>query len=314
MPRHRASAGRLTIGPDRGRPSWTPTTSSRGHARRDSPAVPTPVSFAAQRSPVRRANAQQPWRHMSLAVNASRKPDPALSGLVVAFRSASRSGVSGTPLDVSVARGTCPPDAAAPAQFRNARAPSAPVGAHARALDPCALSAPSESPPRVLETTLGWRSWRANGGYVLEEAGSRRTVPVCAGGVELPQTTSRGRTRRTREARVPSSEVTIAAGLVEVGFVAGSAFDLHETSSSGTLASCPTPVSRRPAIPNRDPLPDARQGKPGSDHAAVIAPSTSDESSPDGFDVGDQTLFAIVKRSCRLPLLPRRSIASTSSW
>ena len=182
-----------------------------------------------------RANAQQPWRHVSLTVNASRKPDPALSGLVVAFRSASRSGVSGTPLDVSVARGTCPPDAAAPAQFRNARAPSAPVGAHARALDPCALSAPSESPPRVLETTLGWRSWRANGGYVLEEAGSRRTVPVCAGGVELPQTTSPGRTRRTREARVPSSEVTIAAGLVEVGFVAGSAFDLHETSSSGTL-------------------------------------------------------------------------------
>lgn len=58
---------------------------------------------------------------------------------------------------------------------------------------------------------------------------------MCAGGVELPQTTSPGRTRRTREARVPSSEVTIAAGLVEVGFVAGSAFDLHETSSSGTL-------------------------------------------------------------------------------
>ena len=40
VPRHRARAGRLTIGPDRGRPSRTPTTSSRVHARRDSPAVP----------------------------------------------------------------------------------------------------------------------------------------------------------------------------------------------------------------------------------------------------------------------------------
>lgn len=209
---------------------------------------------------------------MSLAVNASRKPDPALSGLVVAFRSASRSGVSGTPLDVSVARGTCPPDAAAPAQFRNARAPSAPVGAHARALDPCALSAPSESPPRVLETTLGWRSWRANGGYVLEEAGSRRTVPVCAGGVELPQTTSPGRTRRTREARVPSSEVTIAAGPCRGGLRRRERFRFARDVVIGDAwRRVRRLFLRRPAIPNRDPLPDARQGKPGSDHAAVIA-------------------------------------------
>ena len=116
-----------------------------------------------------RANAQQPWRHMSLAVNASRKPDPALSGLVVAFRSASRSGVSGTPLDVSVARGTCPPDAAAPAQSRNARAPSAPV-----VLMPApSIHARLAPPPRVLPEF--WRRlWDGARGGQMGATCSRR--------------------------------------------------------------------------------------------------------------------------------------------